>query len=378
MDNQLIEKVVSFRDDVLSKISNRDIITFKLGDLSFDDNINVHGNVVTDAAISRILTSLKVQKKFLDYSQTMTKEQWDQVRNTLQDVNKNIEFWGKKVTDNKGNSRITKLFQKNEMAAQNNDSVGFRDYFDMLVTSLEGTNIEYELKEPYFDEKDEKVIMRFIDKNSEVSVFEDRIDNWKKGVDLTFDLLQYQSSPFFERLVCSNGMVSREHGFSSNIRNQSFKAKDIQKEINRLLIKGDSKLDQLLINAVNHLRTTDISVREFYEYRDHFASRNSEGNYDHIINKFFAEAPLFRAYGVNPTEQTDRWQSSATSGRNGYDFFNDLTWLASHPTEAKIDTDDALTLQIKSGNLLFKKKLDLEDMAPKVNLTIEKIMQHNN
>lgn len=380
MDDQLIKSVSDFRDDVLSRISNRDIVSFKLGDIDFGEEINVGGARITETAIGRILTSLKVQKGFLNYKKKMTKEQWAQVRESLQDVNKNTEFLGRKVINSSGNASIIKLYQKNESLIDQEQHIGFNDYFDMIITALEGTNIDYDVKSMYFDDSNERATLRFIDKNSELSVFSDVTDSWKRGIDMNFDLLQYSSAPLFERLVCTNGMVASQYGYATSIRNQSFKMNALQKEINRLLIKGDAnrRLDDMLKNAADHLRNTDISINEFYEYRNFFSNRNNDHCYDHILGKFFSESPLYKSYGVDIKEQSEKWLSTATSGRNGYDFFNDLTWLASHPVESRIGDEDARDLQIKMSHLFFKEKLDLEDIAPKVNLSLGKVIERNN
>jgi ATP-dependent DNA helicase RecQ len=40
-----------------------------------------------------------------------------------------------------------------------------------------------------------------------------------------------------------------------------------------------------------------------------------------------------------------------------------LTYIASHPKEVRMDREHRTDLQIKASNLLFKKELDLEDIA---------------
>lgn len=378
MDTQLIERVSEFKNHVLSNISNKDVVSFKLGDISFDDGLKVHDNALSPSVSKKILSTLRVKENFFDYGKIMDDDSWGQIKSSLKEVNNSVEFWGKKVTSPNGTSNIVKLFPKNKALQELSNNISFERYFDMILLSLKGSNIPFDLKEMNFNDESEKVVLRFIDQNSEFSVFNDTPDVWKNGIDLTFDLLEYNSSPFFERLVCSNGMVGRQYGFASSIKNASFKEDKIQKELNRLLIKGDYNMNELITEASNHLRRCDISLNEFYKYRSFFETRNEDEAYNNIIEKYFSEAPYFKAYGLDPKEQTQKWKASATSGRNAYDFYNDLTWLASHCNEVRIEKEHALDLQVDVSNLFFKDKFDLEDVAPKVDLSIGKIITYNN
>ena len=66
---------------------------------------------------------------------------------------------------------------------------------------------------------------------------------------------------------------------------------------------------------------------------------------------------------MNIQEKSRKWKSTANSGINAYQFFNMLTYIASHPDKIIMDRSDRTDLQIAASNLLFKKQLDLEDVA---------------
>jgi hypothetical protein len=89
--------------------------------------------------------------------------------------------------------------------------------------------------------------------------------------------------------------------------------------------------------------------------------------------RFFNEKPFFQAYGVNLDEKSKKWKSTADSGINAYDFFNMLTWIASHPGEVKMDRSDRIDLQIQASNLLFKPQYDLEDIATGVTVNYPRL-----
>lgn len=378
MSVDLLEQVAGFRDSVLEKVSNRDIVSFKLSDVSFDDKANVKGNSLSSTSMNKILSSLRVKNNFITYKEKMQKDDWKQVEESLKSVNKNTEFWGKRVLNTDGSSTITKLFQRNESAIETDYSVGFKNYFDMITLALEGTKIEFELNDANFNDDTEEVTLRLLDKSTNIDALKDMSDLWKHGANLTFDLLQFNTAPFFERQICTNGMVASKMGFRTNIKNQSFNEDSIQKEINRILMNTDVKYAGMIQESVNHLKKTDLSIREYFEYKEFFENRNYDGRYNHILGKFFSDNEMYKAYGVELTKQTGKWLSSATSGRNAYDFFNDITWIASHKDITRIDSDDAYELQTRSSNLFFKDSFDLEDVAPKVNLKMGKVIVNNN
>ena len=72
-------------------------------------------------------------------------------------------------------------------------------------------------------------------------------------------------------------------------------------------MKDDSKYNQLLIDAVNHLRSCDVSLNEFYNYRTFFESKNDNGRYNHILSKVLNDNDIFRAYGTNVKEKSYKW-----------------------------------------------------------------------
>ena len=104
-------------------------------------------------------------------------------------------------------------------------------------------------------------------------------------------------------------------------------------------------------------------MAEFYDFRRWFESRNENERYEKIIMNYFDDAPFFKAYGVDITQKSRKWKTTANTGINAYDFFNLLTYVASHPEKIMMDRSDRTDLQIVASNLLFKKELDLEDVA---------------
>ena len=106
-------------------------------------------------------------------------------------------------------------------------------------------------------------------------------------------------------------------------------------------------------------------------------SKNQDGEYDDILAKYFDDAIFYDMYGENIKAKSQKWLATANSGINAYDMFNSITFLGSHPDEAKINHDDRVDLQIAATRLLFKESLDLEDVASPVKFTYPKNFSMN-
>jgi hypothetical protein len=126
-------------------------------------------------------------------------------------------------------------------------------------------------------------------------------------------------------------------------------------------------MSQYLVDATNHLKSTNVSVREFLKFKNMF----NEDEHSAIIKKWLDDSTINKAYGCVSSEMPDLWKTTADSGKNAYDFFNDLTYIAAHPDEATLTDRERVDLQIKASDLLFKKDLDLELVAPKVKWSLK-------
>jgi hypothetical protein len=164
-------------------------------------------------------------------------------------------------------------------------------------------------------------------------------------------------------LVCSNGNTALEYGYGADIEHSRYSAKKIESVIQKSLGFANDTLGEQLSKAAQNLKENNVSIAEFYAYRKFFEQRNSQEQYNGLIERFFNDSHFFKAYGVNIAEKSNKWKSTANSGINGYDFFNMLTYIASHPKEITVAKDDRVQLQINASNLLFKKELDLQDIA---------------
>jgi hypothetical protein len=211
-----------------------------------------------------------------------------------------------------------------------------------------------------FHEKENKIVITLLEHGNEIDIFSNDTDIWKIGKQVSWNGMQFSIAPFFQRLVCTNGNTGMQLGFKSNVSNNKFNMGKIHDVLEKEITLESDTVIKNLIDSANHLMHNNISVNEFFKYK-----KLIDDSHVKVHNKWFDYNYLNKAYGVEVQDMPRQWQMTADSGKNAYDFFNDMTYICSHK-EADITLSDyeKLKLQISSSNLLFKPILDLEQLAP--------------
>ena len=375
-NQQVIEQIEEKSQSVLSSLKDRSFTEFSLKELDFDNGLSLRGLPIRGNAAAKVLGALRVKKNFTDMIHKMSPEDWSQVSYKLKKAEGDIKMHAAIV--GAGDEReIRSVYDLNENKKRSDDQVNYENYFLWLTKSLTETEKEYSLKDFDYNEKRDVFNLTLLEQDNQLDVFGTGLDMWKTGQRFTFSGLYYNYAPFFERLVCSNGNVARQYGKNADISKQRYNNSKIEASIRQAIVNRNADIPVLLSDAVKHLKNNNVSLAEFYSYKNFFESRNENGKYDRILAQYFDEKPFFQAYGVNIAQKSQKWKSTANSGINGYDFFNHLTYLASHPQEILMDQDDRLKLQIQASNLLFKKELDLEDVATPVQVDYKRLITMN-
>lgn len=365
MNDNVIDQIFEFENNVMKKLSQRSIVSFNANQIEFDDNIYVGDALLSKKAMNKILNGLRVKQNFLNYNKMMDERDWDTIQNLLKNANANMHFYGKKENTNDGNI-IDELYVNRDNPNLSTENYGV--YFETLRNNLFASEKQFAIKQLSFDDDSEAINIKLLLENSSIDIFNNNIDIWKHGHDISWDHLKFSNAPFFERLICTNGMIAQNFGFKVTMQNKKFNVSQIEKEIQRLISNPDDRIRMELMEASNHLQRNNISLHEFYEFRKLF----NTDTHAHLLSTVFNERDIFRFYGENPAEKSRKWLSTADSGRNAYDFINDMTYIGSHPNEVGISGDLSRVLHTKTGNLFFKKELDLEDIAPTINFRIQK------
>lgn len=351
------DKAVKFIAELQNDDTKRE---FKIEDIQVKDKEIVLGeSKFTDEARQKLLNILKVKRDFPDYAQKLNSNDWEYIIEKLKLANKDSEWIAQIST----NEKVQSIYRK-KLTKRKDDNVSLEWGINTICEELGQCPITFELKGMSLNKELEKIDLVLLNQYDELDIFGNGEDKWKMGTNFTFNPFEFSVQPFFERLSCSNGMRSKELGFNGKISQKMFNTDNIQKHIAKAFDPNMEKHQELITMCVNHLRDNNISIREFYAFRKRFEKRAKEDkNYENLVFKFFNDAPFYKTYGENIAKKSPKWKATANTGINAYNFFNLLTWIASHREETKITETEMLDLQIDAGSLFFKKEFDLEDIA---------------
>lgn len=368
MNNQeTIQRIQQESNSIIEALGERSICEFKIKDLDIDNGVYLNEMPVRGRALSTIMSTLKVRNNFTEFANQMSPEDWNMVSAKLKSAEAETKMFARIIKDDDGKTEVNNVYRQNDKKKVSDDA-NLPQYFSWINESLGNSETEYSMKSLNFNSKTETFDLVLLNESKRVDVFGTDTDLWKMGDRFTFSGLRFDYAPFFERLVCSNGNTALQYGFGANIAQAKFNNNRIKSVIEKNLVFGTESLPNQLVQAVQHLKNNNISIAEFEAAKRFFESRNENEKYDGLIHRFFNDQLFYQTYGLNIADKSRKWKSTANTGINAYDFFNMLTYIASHPEDVRMDREDRRELQIQASNILFKKELDLEDVATRVDI----------
>ena len=374
----VIEDILMNANPILENLNNREIVQFKIKEIELGDGISLRGIPLVGKAIGRIFYALKVRPNFTEFASKMSTLDFNLISQKLKSAEAETKMYAKVVKNDKGNPEIVECYYHNDKKTQA-DSAGINQYFDWMVDSLKNSEKDYSLKQFNFNARKESFDLILLDETEQnrIDAFGTGLDLWKMGDRFEFNSLKFDYAPFLERLSCTNGNTALEYGFAADVSHSKFNDRRLESVIQKALSFKNEQLPTILQNATTHLKENNVSLAEFYHYRKFFESLNDDGIYTGLINSYFDDKPFYQSYGLDINGKSQKWKSTANTGINAYDFFNMLTYIASHPKEVRMDREHRTNLQIKASNLLFKKELDLEDIASHVKIDYPRLAAMN-
>ena len=353
---ETVQQLTDFRKEVGKKMKTREIVTFNIQDIDIEsEKMFLRGDVLTESAAKKILNRLRVKNSFLGLSKEMNLTDWNLVKDKLKKATGAQVVHGRKIQA----GTIDDIYMA---APKTTGAMEIDSIFYEVIDTIVGTGKDISLKSTLFLEDKDEVVLTLLEEDNTIDLFGTEDDSWKIGKRIVWNGLNFQIAPFFERLVCTNGNTAPQYGFRCNISNNKFNINRIKKELEKEIVLEGNSMTKYLVDAASHLKSSNISVREFLKFRNLF----NEEDHGAIIKKWLDDSSINKAYGCIAIEQPELWRITADTGKNAYDFFNDLTYIAAHPDEAVMTDRERVELQIKASDLLFRKELDLETIAPKV------------
>lgn len=192
-------------------------------------------------------------------------------------------------------------------------------------------------------------------------------DLFRYGIGFSASSLEMYSPSISEsllRLVCTNMTYAPAHG------GMSFKSRNLERILNAVgLILEEPERISRYPDALSSLTEKKLSYRELENSYSYIARlRDEEG--ETLVPDLERRIPLAqvaRAYGYENADAIPSslsWKASARTPVAAYQVFNHLTEIGSHYTH--IPEKERLNLLIHSGEFMFKKNWDLDNLAPQI------------
>jgi len=363
INQDTIAEIRSFVNPILNEISGSDIRRINLKDIEIAEGMKFNNIPLSTKAMKTVLMALSIKPQFLNYQEKLTPQDWSLIGKKLKEARGDVEMFANVLKPgNSAKNEIYSLVLKNQKKKAPDLNTNMSNVVDLIEEALGMTQIHFSLAGTNFNETNNLISLDL--RNDDFSFAPFQGDEWKKGSSFKFNSLTFQNLPMLERLFCTNGMTTKNYGFASNIGQNRFNEIKIMTEIRKSLITNETHIEEIVNANLKRLKNFNVSVAEFLAWKKQIS--NFGDGYEDISDKYLNEAPLFAAYKSNIEDKPMVWKRTADSGINAYNLLNLITWIASHPTESKVDEKAASALKISAGNYLFKKVFDLERIAEKV------------
>ena len=97
---ETIEALKTFRTDVNQKMLNREIVSFNVGSIQIDsDRMTINNEELSENAMKKILSHLRVKNNFLDISKKLTPSDWTTVKEKIKSATFNQVIHGRRIVE---------------------------------------------------------------------------------------------------------------------------------------------------------------------------------------------------------------------------------------------------------------------------------------
>jgi|LakMenEpi03Aug12_release.lakeMendotaPanAssembly.Ray.scaffolds.fasta_scaffold11211_10 hypothetical protein len=323
-----------------------------------DSGIYVDNMPMNEKAISKMLYRMQLTNKFIDY-----KNQVDSV--DFKTVFDNIVRWnqGKQIITRSNGTTVSDVF-----FYRGEEGFNPQNRLELIIDGVHG-----KLSEMSDDIEIHKFEMDLSRKNIKFSTVDPTTkfnaigsDEWVLGSILSIGLTEAFASPYYGRLICTNGMVDgikmRKTSISGKGYTESAISQMISKGVNLKKLVGDH------IKEVSSAATgCDASLSEYLSFRK-IMSEGLTDEQKHLSDMLFPLDHIEDAYGGKEVfDQNDQWKSTAKSGATVYELLNDITKWTTHDKTVNNQTMKD-RLNEKASTWFIKGKWHNRNVAPNVSV----------
>jgi hypothetical protein len=329
---QVLENIKNtVKQHSLVPFTAREIVCNKQGDRATIDVV-ANNTRFTVEKPGDIMSAIGIKPSLAKRILSNPTENWSVFQDAISNIDKNKTYGLIARSDNAAISIVdTKL---KEIQQLNYDS-----RIDDLINTLDG-NEGFQFHNALFNPLDCSVDINVNNLSRELDMGGG--DLWKFGTAVNLSLTNQTYAQYFLRLICTNGMTTRE--------NLAYRSAELTKNIGKQFVKyaGDENTVRLANARVSKLKGARASV---YELNSVAGALGKEAeiyfpNYSSVIEDF-------RNAGYDIKDIGAKQAKLMFTNENLYDVFNVATYLSSHQREA-IGDRKALELNKAAGEMFVK------------------------
>ena len=191
-------------------------------------------------------------------------------------------------------------------------------------------------------------------------------DQWILGSILGIGLTEAFASPYYGRLICTNGLVD-----GINMRKFSLSGKGYSEQAISQMISKGTNLKKLVSDHIKEISANaikcEVSLSEYLNFRKIMSEGLNEDQKD-VADLLFPLYHIEDAYGGKEIfDNNEQWKTTAKSGVTVYEMLNDITKWTTHDKNVK---NPAMKnrLNEKASSWFMKGQWHNRNVAPNVQL----------
>jgi hypothetical protein len=326
--------------------------------VSFDDNrVYVDQVALNNIAIPKMLYRMQLTEGFIDYKDQVERGDFKAVFDSIIKWNR-----GKQIVTRKSHNEISDVFFYNGNE-QFDSNLRLGLIIDGVQERVSKMTDEIEIHGLNIDTVGKSIKFSTVDPKTRFSAIGN--DDWVLGSILRIALTDAFASPYYGRLVCTNGMVDgikmRKTSLSGKGYTQAAIAGMINKGTNLKKLASDH-IKEISHSAVN----CQVSLSEYLSLRSTMVKGLDERQSD-VADLVFPLGHIIDAYGEDALAKDNQWKSTAKAGCTVYEMLNDITKWTTHDNTVSNQTMKNV-LNEKASKWFIKGAWDNRNVAPDVEL----------
>lgn len=320
------------------------IVPFKTENIACQDNTLIINERYRVQDTQKLMNTIGIRSNLSKEIFAKPEANWGAIQTALNQIDKNKRFAG---IVNSGNDLVTLIDSRHSEPTQLN----YDERLDNLLNAISDSN-EFDLKDITFDSNSCNVLVNTTN-HSEIECGDG--DNWKFGTTTTVNHNSQQFANYFLRLICTNGMTTKEK--------MAYRLATVCKNIGKQFLKfaSNTAFMNLIKPRVAKLRNSRASLYEVNSIADNLTKEEKMK----FMPEYFDIEHDFKENGHDIQKMGSKRQKLVYTDQNLYDVFNLATSLATHQKDVlsqgtRMQLNKAASDIFSAGpNLAFDNILDI-------------------